>query len=154
MAMKIRLARGGSKKRPFYRVVAADSRMPRDGRYVEKLGTYNPLLAKDDENRVQLNMERVKYWLAEGALPTDRVARFLEAAGEAEKTERNNPNKAKPGKKAQDRIEEKAQKAADAEEAKKAAEEEAKAAAKAAAEAPAAEAEAEAPAAEEEAPAS
>ena len=77
MAMKIRLARGGSKKRPFYRVVAADSRMPRDGRYVEKLGTYNPLLAKDSEERVQLNMERVNYWLSQGAQPTERVVRFL-----------------------------------------------------------------------------
>jgi small subunit ribosomal protein S16 len=115
--MKIRLARGGSKKRPFYRVVAADSRMPRDGRYVEKLGTYNPLLAKDDEARVQLNMERVNYWLGEGAQPTDRVSRFLEAAGVVAKVERNNPEKAKPGKKAQDRVEEKAQKAADAAEA-------------------------------------
>ncbi len=117
MAMKIRLARGGSKKRPFYRVVAADGRMPRDGRYVEKLGTYNPLLAKDDENRVQLNMERVNYWLGEGAQPTDRVARFLEAAGVVAKTERNNPEKAKPGKKALDRAEEKAQKITDAAEA-------------------------------------
>lgn len=117
MAMKIRLARGGSKKRPFYRVVAADSRMPRDGRYVEKLGTYNPLLAKDDENRVQLNMERVQYWLGEGAQPSDRVARFLEAAGTSAKTERNNPEKAVPGKKAQERAEEKAQKIADAAEA-------------------------------------
>ncbi|MDB4046437.1 30S ribosomal protein S16, partial [Amylibacter sp.] len=81
MAMKIRLARGGSKKRPFYRVVAADSRMPRDGRYVEKLGTYNPLLAKDSEDRVQLNMERVNYWLGQGAQPTERVVRFLEVAG-------------------------------------------------------------------------
>ena len=108
MAMKIRLARGGSKKRPFYRVVAADSRMPRDGRYVEKLGTYNPLLAKDSEDRVQLNMERVNYWLGQGAQPTERVVRFLEAAGVMEKTERNNPIKAKPGKKAQDRLEEKA----------------------------------------------
>ncbi|MGY9051992.1 MAG: 30S ribosomal protein S16 [Rhodobacterales bacterium] len=81
MAMKIRLARGGSKKRPFYRVVAADSRMPRDGRYVEKLGTYNPLVAKDSEERVQLDMERVKYWLGQGAQPTERVIRFLEAAG-------------------------------------------------------------------------
>lgn len=107
MAMKIRLARGGSKKRPFYRVVAADSRMPRDGRYVEKLGTYNPLLPKDSEQRIMLNMERVKYWLAQGAQPTDRVARFLEAAGELEKTTRNNPNKAKPGKKAQERLDEK-----------------------------------------------
>jgi small subunit ribosomal protein S16 len=117
MAMKIRLARGGSKKRPFYRVVAADSRMPRDGRYVEKLGTYNPLLAKDDENRVQFNMERVNYWLGEGAQPTDRVARFLEAAGVVAKIDRNNPEKAKPGKKALERAEEKAQKIADAAEA-------------------------------------
>lgn len=117
MAMKIRLARGGSKKRPFYRVVAADSRMPRDGRYVEKLGTYNPLLAKDSEDRVQLNMDRVNYWLGEGAQPSDRVARFLEAAGVIAKTERNNPVKAEPGKKAQARVEEKAQKVADAAEA-------------------------------------
>ncbi len=81
MAMKIRLARGGSKKRPFYRIVAADSRMPRDGRYIEKLGTYNPLLAKDDETRVTMDMERVNYWLVEGAQPTDRISRFLESAG-------------------------------------------------------------------------
>jgi small subunit ribosomal protein S16 len=139
MAMKIRLARGGSKKRPFYRVVAADSRMPRDGRYVEKLGTYNPLLPKDSEERVKLDMERVQHWLNEGAQPTDRVARFLEAAGVVAKTERSNPEKAKPGKKAQERVEEKAQKVADAAEA-----------AKAAAEAPAEEAPAEEPAAEEE----
>ena len=117
MAMKIRLARGGSKKRPFYRVVAADSRMPRDGRYIEKLGTYNPLLAKDDENRVQLNMERVNYWLGEGAQPTDRVSRFLEAAGVMEKKERANMKKGEPGKKAQERAEEKAAKAAEAAEA-------------------------------------
>jgi small subunit ribosomal protein S16 len=149
--MKIRLARGGSKKRPFYRVVAADSRMPRDGRYVEKLGTYNPLLAKDDAARVQLNMERVNYWLGEGAQPTERVVRFLEASGVMAKTERNNPNKAKPGKKAQDRIEEKAAKveaAAEAAEAAKVAAAEAAEAAKvAAAEAAAAPAE-EAPAEE------
>ncbi len=132
MAMKIRLARGGSKKRPFYRVVAADSRMPRDGRYVEKLGTYNPLLPKDSEERVKLDMERVQYWLGEGAQPSDRVARFLEAAGTLAKTERSNPEKAKPGKKAQVRVEEKAQKVADAAEA-----------AKVAAEAPAEEAPAE-----------
>ena len=119
MAMKIRLARGGSKKRPFYRVVAADSRMPRDGRYVEKLGTYNPLLPKDSEERVKLDMERVNYWLGEGAQPSDRVARFLEAAGTLAKTERSNPEKAKPGKKAQVRVEEKAQKVADAAEAAK-----------------------------------
>lgn len=114
MAMKIRLARGGSKKRPFYRVVAADSRMPRDGRYIEKLGTYNPLLAKDDEGRVQLNMERVQYWLGEGAQPTDRVSRFLEAAGVVAKKDRANMKKAEPGKKAVERAEEKAAKIAEA----------------------------------------
>ena len=114
MAMKIRLARGGSKKRPFYRVVAADSRMPRDGRFIEKLGTYNPLLPKDSEERVKLNVERVQHWLAQGAQPTDRIARMLEAAGVTPKTERNNPKKAVPGKKAQDRAEAKAAKAAEA----------------------------------------
>ena len=123
MAMKIRLARGGSKKRPFYRIVAADSRMPRDGRFIEKLGTYNPLLPKDSEDRVKMNMERVQYWLDQGAQPTDRISRFLEAAGAAEKKERNNPNKAKPGKKAQERADEKAAKAAEAEEAANAPEE-------------------------------
>ena len=114
MAMKIRLARGGSKKRPFYRIVASDSRMPRDGRYIEKLGTYNPLLPKDSEDRVQMNMERVQYWLGEGAQPTDRVSRFLEAAGVVEKKTRSNPQKAVPGKKATERAEEKAAKAAEA----------------------------------------
>ncbi|PVA07589.1 30S ribosomal protein S16 [Thalassorhabdomicrobium marinisediminis] len=116
MAMKLRLARGGSKKRPFYRIVAADSRMPRDGRYVEKLGTYNPLLAKDDENRVRMDMDRVNYWLGEGAQPSDRVSRFLEAAGVLEKKERKNLKKGEPGKAAKDRAEEKeAKKAAAAE---------------------------------------
>lgn len=117
MAMKIRLARGGSKKRPFYRVVAADSRMPRDGRFIEKLGTYNPLLPKDSEERVKLDLDRVKHWLSEGAQPTDRVSRFLEAAGVLEGKTRNNPKRAIPGKKAQDRADEKAAKAADAAEA-------------------------------------
>ena len=146
MAMKIRLARGGSKKRPFYRVVAADSRMPRDGRYVEKLGTYNPLLPKDSEERVKLDMERVQHWLNEGAQPTDRVSRFLEAAGILEKKERANLQKGEPGQKAKDRLEEKEAKA---QAAKEAAEE---AAAAPAEEAPAEEAPAEeAPA--EEAPA-
>lgn len=112
MSMKIRLARGGSKKRPFYRIVAADSRMPRDGRFIEKLGTYNPLLAKDSEERVKMDVERVQYWISQGAQPTDRVARMLEAAGVKEKTERNNPKKGTPGKKAQERVEEKAAKAA------------------------------------------
>ena len=120
MAMKIRLARGGSKKRPFYSIVAADSRMPRDGRFIEKLGTYNPLLPKDSEDRVKMDLERVQYWLGQGAQPTDRIARMLEAAGVKEKSERSNPNKAKPGKKPTERAEEKAAKAAAAEEAAKA----------------------------------
>ena len=128
MAMKIRLARGGSKKRPFYRIVAADSRMPRDGRFIEKLGTYSPLLAKDSEDRVKMNVERIQYWLGQGAQPTDRIQRLLEAAGVTEKTERNNPNKGTPGKKAQDRAQEKADKAAAAAEAANAPAEEAPAA--------------------------
>lgn len=114
MAMKIRLARGGSKKRPFYRIVAADSRMARDGRFIEKLGLYNPLLPKDSEERVKMNMERVQYWLDQGAQPTDRIARMLEAAGVRDKTERSNPKKGAPGKKATERAEEKAAKAAEA----------------------------------------
>ncbi|KPQ18158.1 MAG: SSU ribosomal protein S16 RpsP [Rhodobacteraceae bacterium HLUCCO18] len=117
MAMKIRLARGGSKKRPFYRIVAADSRMPRDGRFIEKLGTYNPLLPKDSEDRIKIDLDRVKHWLDQGAKPTDRVSRFLEAAGVVEKQERNNPKKAEPGAKAKERAEEKAAKAAAAAEA-------------------------------------
>ena len=117
MAMKIRLARGGSKKRPFYRIVAADSRMPRDGRFIEKLGTYNPLLPKDSEERVKMNIERVKHWLDLGAKPTDRVARFLEAAGILEKKERNNPKKGEMHAKTKERLEEKAAKAAEAAEA-------------------------------------
>ena len=117
MAMKIRLARGGSKKRPFYRIVAADSRMARDGRFIEKLGTYNPLLPKDSEERVQMNMERVQHWLSQGAQPTDRVSRFLEAADVLPKKERNNPKKGTPGKAAKERAEEKAAKAAEAAEA-------------------------------------
>ena len=117
MAMKIRLARGGSKKRPFYRIVAADSRMPRDGRFIEKLGTYNPLLPKDSEERVKMNMERIQYWIDQGAQPSDRISRMLEAAGVIAKKERNNPNKGTPGKKAQERAEEKAAKATAAAEA-------------------------------------
>jgi small subunit ribosomal protein S16 len=143
MAMKIRLARGGSKKRPFYRIVASDSRMPRDGRFIEKLGTYNPLLPKDSEDRVKMNMERVQYWLDQGAQPTDRISRFLEAAGVVEKKERANMKKAQPGKKAQERAEEKAEKARAAEEAA------AEAAAAPAEEAPTEEAVAEEAAAEE-----
>ena len=117
MALAIRLARGGRKGRPFYRIVVADKRMPRDGRYIEKLGTYNPLLPKDSEERVKMDMERVKYWLGEGAQTTDRVSRFLEAAGVVEKKERANPNKGEPGAKAKERAEEKAAKAAEAAEA-------------------------------------
>jgi small subunit ribosomal protein S16 len=139
MSLKIRLARAGAKKRPFYRIVVADSRSPRDGRFIEIVGTYNPILPKGDENRVMLKTERIQHWQSVGALPTDRVLRFLDAAGLAKRSPRNNPNKALPGKKALERA------AA------------AKAAAEAAAEAPAEEAPAEeAPAAEapaEEAPA-
>jgi len=134
MSMKIRLARGGSKKRPFYAIVAADSRMPRDGRFIEKLGTYNPMLPKDSEERVKMDVERVKYWLGEGAQPTDRVSRMLEAAGELPKKDRANLKKGTPGKAAQARAEEKAAKAAAAEEAANAPAEEAPAAEEAAAE--------------------
>jgi small subunit ribosomal protein S16 len=96
MALKIRLARAGAKKRPQFRVVVADSRFPRDGRFIEKLGTYNPLLPKDSKERVTLNLERIKHWLSKGALPTDRVLRFLDAAGLMKRKPRNNPQKAKP----------------------------------------------------------
>lgn len=112
MAMKIRLARGGSKKRPFYSVVAADSRMPRDGRFIEKLGTYNPLLPKDSEERVRLDLDRIKAWMDKGALPTDRVSRMLEAAGVMPKKARANTKKGLPGEAAKKRAEEKAAKAA------------------------------------------
>jgi len=108
MAMKIRLARGGSKKRPHYSIVAADSRMPRDGRFLEKLGTYNPLLPKDSEDRVKMDVEKVQEWIAKGAQPTDRVARMLEAAGVRPKAERANLKKGEPGKAAKDRAEKKA----------------------------------------------
>ncbi len=117
MAMKIRLARGGSKKRPFYRIVAADSRMPRDGRFIERLGTYNPLLPKDSEERVKMNVERIQYWMGQGAQPTDRIARMLEAAGVVPAKTRANPKQALPGEKANKRAEEKAAKAAAAAEA-------------------------------------
>ncbi|WP_119306122.1 30S ribosomal protein S16 [Cohaesibacter haloalkalitolerans] len=106
MATKIRLARGGSKKRPHYSIVVADIRAPRDGRFIEKVGIYNPLLPKDSENRVILKEDRIKHWLDNGAKPTDRVLRFLDAAGMATRPTRNNPNKAKPGAKAQERLEE------------------------------------------------
>ena len=138
MATSIRLARGGSKKRPYYKIVVADSPSPRDGRFIERIGSYNPLLAKDNPERIKLDADRAKHWVSVGAQPTDRVARFLDAAGVLERAARNNPNKGVPGEKAKERAEEKAQKLADAEEA-----------AAAAAAAPAPEPEAEAPAAEE-----
>jgi small subunit ribosomal protein S16 len=133
MSLKLRLARGGAKKRPFYRIVVADSRSPRDGRFIEIVGTYDPMLPKTDENRVVIKTERVQHWLGVGALPTDRVLRFLDAAGLAKRAPRNNPNKAKPGEKAVERA---------------AAAEEAKAKAAEAAAAPPAPAPAEAPAEE------
>ena len=117
MATSIRLARGGSKKRPYYKIVVADSRSPRDGRFIERIGSYNPLLAKDSPERVKLDADRAKHWLSVGAQPSDRVARFLDAAGVRERAARNNPNKGVPGEKAKERAEEKAQKLADAEEA-------------------------------------
>lgn len=107
MAIKIRLARAGSKKRPFYRIVASDSRMPRDGRFIEKLGTYNPLLSKDDENRVVIKLENVKKWLEKGAIATDRIQRILENLGELPKKVRNNPKKGLPGKATKEREEKK-----------------------------------------------
>jgi small subunit ribosomal protein S16 len=112
MSMKIRLARGGAKKRPHYSIVATDSRMPRDGRFLEKLGVYDPMLPKDNEGRIKMDMERVKYWLGQGAQPTDRVARFLEAAGVIAKKTRSNPEAAKPGKQMAERAAKKAAKAA------------------------------------------
>ena len=117
MSTAIRMSRGGSKKRPYYKIVVADVRAPRDGRYIERIGSYNPLLAKDDEKRVVLDADRAKHWLGVGAQPSDRVARFLDAAGVRERPARNNPNKAKPGEKATERAEERAGKLAAAEEA-------------------------------------
>jgi len=140
MSVSLRLARGGSKKRPYYKIVIANSRAPRDGKYLEQVGTYNPLLAKDDTDRVRLIEDRIRYWLGVGAQPTDRVARMLDKAGIKERPATANLQKGEPGKKAKDRAEEKAAKIAEAEEAAKAA-----AAAPAVEEAPAAE---EAPAVE------
>lgn len=181
--LKIRLARGGAKKRPYYSIVVADSHSPRDGRFIEKVGSYNPLLKKDDPNRILVKQERIQEWLGKGAQPTDRVARELSKLGITQWTSGNNPKKGEPGQKAKERAEERAQREADraaaAEEAKnappaeepvaeeaapaeaaaeeapaaEAAAEEAPAAEAAAEEAPAAEAAEEAPAAEEAAPA-
>jgi len=123
MGLKIRLARGGAKKRPYYRIVIADVRSPRDGRFIEKVGTFDPLLPKDSEGRVTLNEERIKYWIGHGALPTDRVLRFLDSAGIMKRDARSNPNKAKPGKKRLEREADAAAKAADAKEAAAAASE-------------------------------
>lgn len=127
MSLKIRLARAGTKKRPYYHVVIADARSPRDGRFIEKVGNYDPMLA-DDSKRVTLVAERIQHWLSVGATPTDRVLRFLDGAGLAKRAARNNPERAKPGKKATERAEARAKAAADKE-----------AAANAPAEAPAAE---------------
>ncbi|MEK7343334.1 MAG: 30S ribosomal protein S16 [Pseudomonadota bacterium] len=127
MATSIRLSRGGSKKRPYYRIVVADSRAPRDGKFIERIGSYNPVLPKGDEKRVVLDTERAKHWVEAGAQPTDRVARFLDAAGVKERKASNNPKKAEPGQKAKERAEDRAAKLAEAEEARKAAEEAAKA---------------------------
>lgn len=114
MALKIRLDRGGSKKRPYYQIVVADARSPRDGRFLEKVGSWNPMLDKNAEGRIVLNNERIQHWLDNGAQPTDRVLRFLNDAGLAKREARNNPEKAQPGKKAVERAKEKAAKAAEA----------------------------------------
>jgi small subunit ribosomal protein S16 len=117
MAVAIRLSRGGSKKRPYYKIVVADERSARDGKFIERIGSYNPLLAKDDAARVVLDSDRAKHWLSVGAQPTDRVARFLDAAGVRERAARSNPNKGKPGEKAVERKEEQEKRVADAAEA-------------------------------------
>jgi small subunit ribosomal protein S16 len=147
MALSMRLSRGGSKKRPYYKIVVADARAPRDGKFIERIGSYNPQLPKDSAERMIIDAERAKHWLAAGAQPSDRVARFLDIAGVKERKVKSNPNKGEPGQKAKDRAEDKATKIAEAEEA----------AAAAAAAAPAPEPEPEvvaeeAPAAEEAAP--
>jgi small subunit ribosomal protein S16 len=108
MPLKIRLTRGGAKKRPYYRIVVADSRAPRDGRFIDRIGAYDPMKPKDDANRIVLDVEKAKAWLAKGAQPTDRVLRFLDAAGVVQRPARNNPKKAEPGKKAQERAAERA----------------------------------------------
>jgi small subunit ribosomal protein S16 len=111
--LKIRLARGGAKKRPYYTIVVADSHSARDGRFIEKVGTHNPLLAKDHPERVTLKIERIQEWIKKGAQPTDRVARFLSQAGLVEWSHGNNPNKGKPGKKAEERSAERAKREED-----------------------------------------
>jgi small subunit ribosomal protein S16 len=122
MAVSIRLARGGAKKRPYYKIVVTDARNARDGKFIERIGSYNPLLAKDNPERVKLDADRARHWLSVGAQPSDRVARFLDAAGVKERTARNNPKKAEPGEKAKERAEERASREAEAAEAAAAAE--------------------------------
>jgi small subunit ribosomal protein S16 len=117
MALKIRLARGGAKKRPYYRIVVADSNSPRDGRFIEKIGAWNPIQPKDSKDRVTLDAERAKHWLSVGAQPTDRVARFFDQAGLLKREARNNPTKALPGKKRTEREKAAAEAAAKAAEA-------------------------------------
>lgn len=117
MALSMRLSRGGSKKRPYYKIVVADARAPRDGKFIERIGSYNPQLPKDSAERMILDAERAKHWLAAGAQPSDRVARFLDIAGVKERKVKSNPNKGEPGQKAKDRAEDKATKLAEAEEA-------------------------------------
>lgn len=117
MALKIRLARGGAKKRPYYRIVVADSNSPRDGRFIEKIGAWNPILPKDSADRVTLDLDRAKHWLGVGAQPTDRVARFFDQAGLLKREARNNPQKSLPGKKRTEREKAAAEAAAKAAEA-------------------------------------
>ena len=117
MALAMRLSRGGSKKRPYYKIIVADSRSPRDGKFIERIGSYNPQLAKDNAERIILDAERAKHWLAAGAQPSDRVARFLDVAGVKERKAKINLTKGEPGEKAKDRVEDRAAKAAEAEEA-------------------------------------
>lgn len=143
MAVVMRLSRGGAKKRPYYRIVVADKRSPRDGKYLERIGSYNPLLPKDSEERVKLDVERAKHWLSVGAVPSDRVARFLDAEGLVKREARNNPKKGEPGANAKARAEERETKEAERKEAEEAAKAEAAEAEKAAADATAEEAPAE-----------
>src|SRR5436305_13034467 len=117
MAVSIRLSRGGAKKRPYYKIVVSDARTGRDGQFIERIGSYNPMLPKDSPERVKLDAERARHWLSVGAQPSDRVARFLDAAGVKERQARNNPNKGEPGEKAKERAEERASREAEAAEA-------------------------------------
>src|SRR4051812_645210 len=149
MSVAIRLSRGGAKKRPYYKIVVADSRTSRDGKFIKRIGSYNPLLPKDSPERVKLDADRARHWLSVGAKPSDRVHRFFDAAGILERSARSNPNKGEPGEKAKERAEERATRAAEAAEAAAAPAEEAPAEEAPAEEAPAEEAPAEATAADE-----